>query len=304
MILEEKDDIIFNISSINKKTWIRSDYQFNFNTPWMIEYDNFLKNENTEKLSKELKIKIRDFWNEDNTDVILPRFELNWVIIDFYKPWFDQIKRNITIKEFLYIYYHFIFWIDLYTYIEIKNNKEKDTKEIKMEILNSFSNKEISEKINQYLIEEKVVYEIPDKKYQRKLPKETYEGMFKIWQDWEWKKVNIYHINNEKEDTTLYICPIISKLDNDKDLIKLKKVLSKLSPNQNYSKNKEENKKSILKTGEIFDYLVASSKWYTKEVEKDKIYSEIINLWKEESISNEEIEKWIESMENFLANIL
>lgn len=308
MILEEKsdkDNIIFNIPSINKKTWIRSDYQFNFNTPWMVDFNNFLNNQNTDKLSKEVKIESKDFLNDEKTDVVIPRFELNWVVIDFHKPWFDQIKRNITIKEFLYIYYHFIFWIELYTYIEIWTDKKTEKRIVNFELLNTFSKNKILDKIKDSLIEEKEVYIIPEKKYKMKWSKEQYEKTLQLWKDWEWKTVKIFHIDNEKKDTHIYLCPIRIWTDNKRDFDNLKKIISKLSPNQEYDKKEEEDKsKSILKTGEIFDYFVATSKIEAKSPENDTIRDKLSELWKEKSLSDEEIENWINFVNKFLANIL
>ena len=43
----------------------------------MVDFNNFLNNQNTDKLSKEVKIESKDFLNDDNTDVVIPRFELN-----------------------------------------------------------------------------------------------------------------------------------------------------------------------------------------------------------------------------------
>lgn len=295
--IEEKNNIIFDVENKNYKKWYRRDVEFSYDCPSMASYEDFLKND-WNKTNEKIKITASDFLNEEMTDITLPRFELNWINIDFHFPWFEQTKRSIKVKDFIYLFYNYIFWIDMYSYIEIINNEPT------FKILNSVSKMKFFEDNKIYLKEEKLGYVIPPEEFKRRMWKENYEKEAKLWEDWKWKYISYFEDNQTHIKRQFWICPIVITTDDERKVKCLKMLLKKLSPNTKYSQQDNTDKESILKTGEIFDYFIASSKRPSREIEKSKIHDELIKLWKTEQVHDDEIDKWVKFVENFLANIL
>lgn len=271
----------------------RKDYNFSYNITWMLSYEDFLKDYEYNQIHKKINLKANYINKEDNS-VILPKFEFNNLSIYIDKLWFWWSERSIKIKDLLYICYNYIFWVKLYTYHDLDTNEKIIVDNINKDMLieNFYKkHKDVKKDLNNLLINK------------HKLKENWFESKIeKIKEELEWFKQETYLAKNEI--WYIFLTPIILKSDNQRDFNNLKSLLTKLAPNRDYSKNDDANKESIIKTGEIFDYFIATSKWYTKDIDENKIHSELLKTWKNENISEYEVKKWIEFIENFLANIL
>lgn len=298
--------LIFNVPEIDKRKWIKQNYDFCFKTLWTIQYNDFLKSEDNDLLLNKLVINSNNYIDDKKDDIEYPWLMINWLKIDFYYFWFHQIKANMTLKDLLYIYYHFLFWVDLYTYREITFDENWNNIGVNFYIINSFYKQKELKTLSDFLIEQKPAgWEEPSEKTKRLASKiESYKRTIDIYEKWKWKTVDVYEIKeNDKIKKQIIITPILVQVNNQTDINSLKKifVVNKYDDSEN-----EEQKEKVIKTGEFFDYFIATSKRKSQEPEPEieRIKENILKLWNKNNISEKEINKGIDFVNNFLSNIL
>lgn len=274
-----------------------------YKTLWVVEFEDFLKWYDSENLKEKIFIKLEKYFEHDRLRVP-PMFEINWINIDFQYYWYEYVRWKITVKTFLYLYYHYIFWIDVYgvlEYIHEGNNHYSN-----FYISNSFYINKMFEWNNDYVkIIENSYHDITPSLIENNIKvlwwTDNYNKLRKYEEKWEGKKMITYE-KEWKINTTFY--PIIIWTSDKYELDNIKKMFSKILPNSEYDEKEENNNKSILKSCEIFDYFVATSKRKSQNPNNEKIKEEIFKLWKENSISDEEIERGISFVNIFLSSIL
>lgn len=296
--------LIFNVPEIDKRKWIKQSYDFCFKTLWVIQYNDFLKSEDNYLLLNKLVINSNNYVDDKKDDIEYPWLIINWLKIDFYYFWFHQIKANMILKDLLYIYYHFLFWVDLYTYREITFDENWNNIGVNFYIINSFYKQKELKTLSDFLIEQKPAgWEEPNEKTKRLSSKiESYKRTIEIYEKWKWKTVDVYEIKeNDKTKKQIIITPILVQVNNQTDINSLKKILV---VNKYDDSEDEEQKEKVIKTGEFFDYFIASSKRKAPELKIEKIKEDILKLWDKNNISEKEINKGIDFVNNFLSNIL
>ncbi|MBW7954415.1 hypothetical protein H3C61_01250 [Candidatus Gracilibacteria bacterium] len=296
--------LIFNVPEIDKRKGIKQNYDFCFKTLGVIQYNDFLKSEDNYLLLNKLVINSNNYVDDKKDDIEYPGLIINGLKIDFYYFWFHQIKANMILKDLLYIYYHFLFGVDLYTYREITFDENGNNIDVNFYIINSFYKQKELKSLSDFLIEQKPAGgEEPSEKTKRLASKiESYKRTIDIYERWKGKTVDVYEIKeNDKIKKQIIITPILVQVDNQTDINSLKKILvvNKYDDNED-----EEQKEKVIKTGEFFDYFIASSKRKAPELKIEKIKEDILKLGDKNNISEKEINKGIDFVNNFLSNIL
>lgn len=174
-------------------------------------------------------------------------FELNGLCVAFRGS--NSLHKNLTIKQLLYIYYHYLFGVAMYMVSD--TNRQSDG-----------SIQESCCLINEYV----------------------------------------------KQKMEPSIGTIVSKIDcwhENEDMFKdFKKILKRYTPKKNYDKKEEGQWETLLRTGEIFNYLVATSKIPSPPPSYDKIRNTLIEDGGRSGFSDEELEKQINVVRSFLSHTL
>lgn len=276
----------------------------NYKTLWVVQFEDFLKWYDSKKLKEKIFIKLEKYYEHDKYN-IPPMFELNWINIDFHSFWYNCVKSKLTVKTLLYLYYNYIFWIDLYAWYEYTEWESYDN--TKFYIFNSFYINRLFEWDENYIKNVKNAYSplkycLRENNIETLLWTEIYEKLKKYEKKWEWEKSISYE--NILKKSTINLFPILIWISDKYELDNIKKIFSKLLPNSEYDEKEEDDNESILKSWEIFNYFVATSKRKSQTLSNEKIKQEIFKLWKENNISDEEIERGISFVNNFLSSIL
>ena len=86
--------------------WVSNQGMWNadisYKTLWVVEFEDFLKWYDSEKLKEKIFIKLEKYFEHDRLRVP-PMFEINWINIDFQYYWYECIRWKITVKTFLYL---------------------------------------------------------------------------------------------------------------------------------------------------------------------------------------------------------
>lgn len=161
----------------------------------------------------------------------------------------NSLHKNLTIRQLLYIYYHYLFGVAMYIISE--KNRQPDGNTIEHCYL-----------INEYA------------KHKMELsPSATIS------------KVDCWH---KDEDS----------------FKKLKKTLKWFAPKKSYDKKEEDNWKTILRTGEIFEYLVATSKIPSPVPSYDTIRKAILENGGRSDFSNQELDSQMDSVRKLLTHTI
>lgn len=272
------------------------DFDFSFQVLWMTKYEDFLKDYKNKKIGNNLFIESKGYSINDPDGMFFQRFEIWWVYIDSAQWFLNFIQHNLKIKDFLYIYYLFLFWNELYFYKEIEIDDWKMVIPPKISIMNKLYKSKELKNIDKYLVKEYPIKTIIENKQ---------DNNSILFETLEWDTYDLYRIvKNMNSKKNIRFSPIKIWIIDNSEHNNIKKIFSKLLPNSEYDEKEEDDNESILKSWEIFNYFVATSKRKSQTPSNEKIKQEIFKLWKENNISDEEIERGISFVNNFLSSIL
>lgn len=204
-------------------------------------FDDFIRGNDSKCSSYALK-KLVQKW-----DRWLNAFELNGLYVVFRGS--NSLHKNLTVKQLLYIYYHYLFGVAMYMVSDTKRQSDGSIYESCC-------------LINEYV----------------KQKMEPSTGMII-------SKINCWHENEDKFKN-------------------FKKIIKWYAPKKSYDKKEEDYWESILRTGEIFNYLVATSKTPSPLPSYDKIRNTLLEDGGRSGFSNEELDRQIDVVRSFLFHTL
>lgn len=219
-----------------------------FDTKNVILFEKFLLWKDQKKLTFSLPIPLVKEEKDWKYGIIksthIPDYEYNWVFLDIRGSY--GLIKSLTVKHLLYIYYHYIFDIPMYSLIFEKKD------------------------INGSFVEVAVI-------------------------------CNEYTKNDRKE---WRVFPIVCYQERPDALKELRTILKKFKPNTEYDKKEEDQWETLLRTGEIFNYLVATSKILSPSPSHDKIRNAILEDGGRADFSNEELDNQMDIVRKFLSHTL
>lgn len=298
----ENTDNIKVIKGSNDKLEEKYDTELGikFYTPYILQYEDFLAWNNDSPINKLIEENIfnnQGIIESKKDSVIFPLFKFYDINLEFDGVWYRYTKQSFTRKDFLYVFYQFIFWIPTYTCLR----KHHDN--LEFSIINKFEFDKIKEDdaVNKKrIIEQPVYHEVPDATLQKWSSSyaEMWQNAFRRWQ-WEMK----YHSDNAEHQNTTII-PIKIWTDDNYNIEALRNVLEKFAPNQWYDKKEVDNDSELsLQSHEIFEYFATVSK-HKINPDYERIQKRLIEEGINEDISPEELQKQLDIVESFLSNIL